>query len=251
MKPVLTALLFISITFQVKAQDMIRGVLFEKGSSLRVANATITNLKKKVFSQTDGLGAFSINASTGDTLKITKAGFMEQTVVISSFTDLIIHLARPVQLSEVRVTGQSKKQELDEVKRQYRRKGSYYAGKPPLLSYIFTPLTALYELVGKTPGQARRFNRYYSREIQESEIDRRFNPYTVKILTGYEGADLQNFVQTYRPNFEQVITWADYDLVNYIKRSVLTFESAGRPAARALPPLPRAPDLREKIVIKD
>ena len=133
----------------------------------------------------------------------------------------------------------------------YRRKGSYYAGKPPLLSYIFTPLTALYELVGKTPGQARRFNRYYSREIQESEIDRRFNPHTVNILTGYEGADLRNFVETYRPNFVQIVSWADYDLVNYIKRSSLTFESAGRPAAKALPKLPRAPDLKEKIVIKD
>lgn len=251
MKPLLTACLLILIAFQVNAQNIISGTVFQKGSSIRVADATVTNLKQQISSRSNGLGAFSIIASMGDTIKITKPGFMDQNVVISAFTELVIQLARPVQLSEVRVTGQSKKQELDEVKRQYRRKGSYYAGKPPLLSYIFTPLTALYELVGKTPGQARRFNRYYSRELQESEIDRRFNPHSVNLLTGYEGADLRNFVETYRPPFSLLVSWEDYDLVNYIKRSVLAFESAGRPAAKPLPVLPRAPDLSEKIVIKD
>ena len=80
---------------------------------------------------------------------------------------------------------------MDELREQYRKKGSYYAGKPPLLSYIFQPLTALYELVGKTPGQARRFNAYYNTELQQSEIDRRFNSYNIRTITGLEGIDLK------------------------------------------------------------
>ena len=251
MKPALIAIIIICLSFPANAQNLIKGVIFQKGTSSRVAGATIQNLRHAITSRSNGLGEFNISVAIGDTLSISKSGFLQQKIVVSSLKDQVVQLAKTVQLSEVTVTGQSKKQELDEIKREYRRKGSYYAGRPPLLSYIFTPLTALYELVGKTPGQARRFNRYYSRELQQSEIDRRFNAYTVSALTGYEGADLRNFVETYRPQFEQIVVWADYDMVNYIKKSVISFESAGRPAPASLPPLPKAPDLREKIIIKD
>ena len=250
-KAALTAIFLICLAFPVSAQNVIRGVVFHKGTSVRVAGASVRNLNQKLLTQTDRLGTFSLVAAIGDTLTVSAEGFLEQKLAVSSYKDLLIQLARTVQLSEVEITGQSKKQELDEIKRQYRRKGSYYGGKPPLLSYIFTPLTALYELVGKTPGQARRFNKYYSRELQESEIERRFNARSVGSLTGYEGADLRNFMKTYRPRFEQVAVWADYDLVNYVRKSVVAFEAAGRPAPPDLPPLPKAPDLKEKIVIKE
>jgi hypothetical protein len=228
----------------------VQGVIFEKNSSVRISNAVVKNVTLQIVSQSNRLGVFSILASVGDTISITKEGYINQDIIVSSYQDLAIQLAKPIRLAEVNVTGQSKKQELDEIKKQYRSKGSYYAGKPPFLSYIFTPLTALYELIGKTPGQARRFNNYYSRELQQSEIDRRFNPYTVKPLTGYEGADLQNFIETYRPAFGQIATWADYDLVNYVKKSAAAFETAGRPSSKSLPRLPKAPDLKEKIIIK-
>ena len=162
---------------------------------------------------------------------------MDLTIILSSDRDLVIHLAKTIQLEEVNITAQTKKQELDEIKNQYRKKGSYYGGKPPLLSYIFTPITALYELLGKTPGQARRFNRYYYMELEQSEIDRRFNFYTIKPLTNYQGKDLQNFLDIYRPRYEQLSKWNDYDLLNYIKQSATAFEAAGRPTATVLPPL--------------
>ncbi|HUH32581.1 MAG TPA: hypothetical protein VLZ28_01430, partial [Daejeonella sp.] len=193
---------------------------------------------------------FTIPALVGDTLKISKEGFTDQSVVVSSYQDLVIHLSKPIMLNQVTVTGQSKKQELDEIKREYRRKGSYYAGKPPLLSYVFTPLTAIYELIGKTPGQAKRFNQYYSRELQDSEIDRRFNASTVRPLTLYEGRDLQNFLESYRPGFNELSGWADYDLVKYVRESATAFEAAGKPAPKALPKLPKAPDLSKGVVIK-
>ena len=240
------------ISFGIQAQNkIINGVLFDESSTRRVSGAKVVNLANNQLTKTDGLGLFSILAAPGDTVKITKEGFTDQILRLSSYQDLVIRMFRPVQLSEVRVVAQSKKTELDEIKRQYRRKGSYHAGKPPLLSYIFTPLTAIYELIGKTPGQARRFNRFYSRELQQSEIDRRFNSSTVKPLTTLEGQDLQNFMQTYRPDFAQLSGWADYDLVKYIRKSVLAFEADGRPEVKALPKLPKAPDLSEKIIIKD
>lgn len=247
MKLVLLVFTIICFSFWANAQSKdLHGVVFEKGSSTRISKAQISNPKYQLVSQSDGLGLFTIQSAIGDTLKISKAGFTDQILIVSSFQDLIIQLSKPIQLAEVNVTAQSKKQELDEIKKQYRGKGSFYGGKPPPLAYIFSPITALYELIGKTPGQARRFNNYYSRELQESEIDRRFNSYTVKPLTLYEGKDLQNFLLLYRPPFDQLQQWSDYDLVNYIKKSAIAFDAAGRPAAQILPKLPKAPDLSDK-----
>ena len=249
MKPVLFSFLLICFSYLVSAQSReINGVVFQKGSNQRVSGAIIINGPNNLRSESDGLGLFKIQADIGDTLKVAREGFTDQLIIVSSGDDLVIQLAKPVQLAEVNITGQSKKQELDEIKGQYRKKGSYYAGKPPLLSYIFTPLTALYELVGKTPGQARRFNTYYSREVQQSEIDRRFNSSTIQPITSYDGKDLHNFIQIYRPAFQDLSGWAEYDLVKYIRKSALAFEAAGKPASQALPDLPRAPDLSEKVI---
>ncbi|MBC7745168.1 MAG: hypothetical protein H7096_08705 [Flavobacterium sp.] len=232
----LSFLVFTSV--QINAQEIyLEGVLFETAFSKRVPGAAINNLTNKAVGRSNGLGVFNILANIGDTLIISKEGYADVTHVVLSKMNIMIYLVRTIRLNEVRVVAQSKKQELDEIKNQYRKKGSYYAGKPPLLSFIFSPITGLYELLGKTPGQARRFNRYYYKELRESEVDRRFNFFTVGPLTNYKGKDLQNFLDTYRPEYDLLSGWNDYDLVNYIKLSIVKFELAGKPAAVALPPL--------------
>jgi hypothetical protein len=152
-----------------------------------------------------------------------------------------------IKLAEVKVLGETKKQELDEIKNQYRKNGSYYAGKPPLLAFLFQPLTAIYELVGKTPGQARRFNAFYTTELQQTEIDRRFNSIAVRNITGLDSLDLKNFMVMFRPSYNSLSTWDEYEFINYVKRSLQTFNQQGRPKGlKSLPPLPKAKDLTER-----
>ena len=109
-------------------------------------------------------------------------------LAVTSLKDVIIHLTRETNtLNEVKVYGTTKKQELDAIKRDFKNKGSFYGGKPPLLSYIFSPLTAIYELFGRTPKNARRFNKMYVTELQQSHVDRFFNKTTINANTGLEG----------------------------------------------------------------
>jgi len=140
--------------------------------------------------------------------------------VIRDTKDMITYIARDATtLNEVTVYGQTKKQELDAIKRDYRNKGSFYAGKPPLLSYIFTPLTALYELVGRTPKNARRFNNMYVTELQLSHVDQFFNKTSINKYTGLEGKELENFMVNYRPDFEKAKNWTNYDGIKWINDS--------------------------------
>lgn len=228
-------------------QNIVQGLVMEKSGVSRIANVSVVNLKTGARVLSNELGLFQIRAITGDTLLLSKSGYTDIVKPLLSMTDLVLQMQRVIELEEVKITGQSKKEELDEFKDQYRKKGSFYGGKPPLLAYVFQPLTALYELLGKTPNQARRFNLFYLKELEQTEIDRRFNTVAVGRLTGLSDEDLKNFMVIYRPGYESLSKMDEYALINYVKSSLENFNKSGRPKGLlSLPALPKAPDLTEK-----
>ena len=204
----------------VHAQDFqLNGVVMSKGSTTRVALAEITNKRTGFTVGSNDLGIFQIKALVGDTLVTIKRGFSDQQQVVLSNRDMIIYLDMGNTLDQVNIRGQSKKMELDELKQEYRDKGSFYAGKPPLLSYIFAPITALYELFGRTPKNAKRFGKYYNTELQQTTIDGFFNESLIQKNTELEGKDLENFMLNYRPDYSKSKNWTEYDAVKYIRDS--------------------------------
>lgn len=212
--------MLLSPSFMLQAQDFkLNGVVFERESKQRVALVEITNKRNKYSIGSNDIGIFTVKASIGDTLLIIKRGFNDQEIVVKSTSDLIIYLNRGISLNTVEIKGESKKQTLDAIKRDFKNKGSFYAGKPPFLSFLFTPLTALYELVGRTPKNARRFSRYYATEMQQSHIDAFFNKSIISTNTGLTGKELDNFMINYRPEFEQSKNWNTYDGLKWIKES--------------------------------
>lgn len=196
------------------------GAIIEKGTNIRIALAEVTNKRNKYVVGSNDLGLFTIKALVGDTLIINKRNFKPIVLAVASSKDMIIHLTRETNtLNEVKVYGTTKKQELDAIKRDFKNKGSFYGGKPPLLSYIFSPLTAIYELFGKTPKNARRFNKMYVTELQQSHVDRFFNKITINANIGLEGKELEDFMVNYRPDYEKSKNWAEYDGIKWIKDS--------------------------------
>lgn len=217
----LTILLCAFASSVTLAQEfMLNGVVFENGSKIRIALSEVYNTRNRYTVGSNDMGLFQIRAIIGDTLIISKRGFRDKTVAVISTKDVIINLNRnETTLNEVVINGQSKKQTLDDIKRDFKDKGSFYAGKPPLLSYIFTPLTALYELIGRTPNNARRFNKMYVTELQNNQVDQLFNKTTINKHTGLEGKELENFMVNYRPDYEKAKNWTVYDSTKWIKDS--------------------------------
>lgn len=223
--------------FSLFAQQtfLLKGVIFQKQTGQRVANALVINLKQKVTVASDDLGIFNIKAVVGDTLKVFKKEYNEYFFTVIDQKDVVLQLSPIIQLNEVRIVGQTKKQELDEVMRQYRTQGSFYNGKPP--ARIFSPfggspITGLYELFGKTPKQAKHFQEFSKNEIRESTVDKRFNKNLIKQVTDLTEEQIQPFMDSYRPSFDQLSAWNDYDLIDYVKKSAQGFKEG-----KGLPPL--------------
>lgn len=208
---------------------LLKGVIFQKQNGQRVANALILNLKNKITVGSNDLGGFSIKATVGDTLKIFKVNYMEIFYVASDQKDVVLQLSPVIQLNEVRIVGQSKKQELNEAMRQYRSQGSFYNGKPPALSFLASPITGLYELFGKTPNQAKRFQEFSKGETEQLAIDKRFNRSIVKQNTDLTDEEVEKFMDIYRPSYDQILHWNDYDLINYITTSAKQLKAGKSP----------------------
>jgi hypothetical protein len=225
---VLLALLFVSLLSFSPAlaqQDfLVKGVVMESGTINRIALAEITNKRNHFVVGSNDMGMFEIKALVGDTLLIVKRDFSDREIRVVGPTDVVVKLNRTT-LNTVNIYGQSKKQEMNQIKQDFRDKGSFYAGKPPLLSYIFTPLTAIYELFGKTPRNARRFNRYYNTELQQSAIDDFFNETLIQKETDLRGKDLEQFMLNYRPDYAQAQKWTEYDAIKYIKDNYAKYKA--------------------------
>ena len=227
MNAYLSKFLFISISFftfspavQAQQEFQLSGVVKASGSNNRIALAEITNKRNGFTVGSNDLGIFQIKASVGDTLVLIKLDFTDKQIVVLSNKDMVVYMNMSgTTLEQVDIRGQSKKAELDGIKKEFRDKGSFYAGKPPLLSYIFTPLTALYELFGSTPKKARRFGKYYATEMQQTEIDGFFNESLIQKNTELSGKELENFMLNYRPDYSKSKNWTEYDAVKYIRDS--------------------------------
>jgi hypothetical protein len=223
-------------------QGTVRGIVVEAGTSKRLGGVTITNQKTGATTASNGLGTFEMVATVGDTLTAQLMGYQSVTTEVKTLSDILIDMQPgSILLEQVDVTGQSKEAELRDVMRGYRKQGVYYDGKPPALAYIFNPITSLYELFGRTPRNARRFQHYVGRELEETEVDRKFSKSRITQLTGLEGEDLNNFMILYRPSFEKVQYWGEYDITAYITQSFKRFEQDGRPSAPKLPKLQAEP----------
>mgnify|MGYP001547538562 CR=1 FL=1 len=214
--------------YGLKAQVYdIRGVVCTKGSNNRIAQAMITNKKSLRYVLSDGLGMFAIKANAGDTIEITKIDFTSVQQVVDGPANMVVFMQPVVHLDQVKIIGQSKQQELSGYMEDYRKKGIYNNGKTSVAGAVFHPLNALYDLFGKGPGQARRFAEMTRQEVNAAEDRRRFNKDVVKRITGLSDDEAQKFVDAYAPDHDDLKKWNDYDLIDYIKKSLTNYNKYG------------------------
>ncbi|MFB9842049.1 hypothetical protein [Mucilaginibacter ginsenosidivorans] len=198
----------------------IRGVIFRKSSTERVSQVLINDLNNKNIMMSDDLGMFSINTAIYDTLLITKKGFTPIKITVQSKDDLSLYLQPVVELNQVTIKGETKKEELNDVMKQYRSQGIFYDGKSlPVLAFLNSPLTGFYNLFGKKPREARHFAAYAKTELENNEIDRRYTKSLVQSVTKLPDDEVTKFMQVYTPSYQDIMQWNDYQLITYIKKN--------------------------------
>lgn len=217
----LLSISFLLVPENVKAQVIVsKGVVFEKGTDIRIALAVVTNIRTNQGVGTNDMGFFQIAAKIGDTLLVQKRKFDNQYVVVKSENDFIVNLIRAdMILEDVTIKAENKQENLLTVRLEHRKKTYFYGKNRSPLHYIRYPLAAIMEMFSADRKRARRFDRYYDEELKELEIDKFFNLSLVKRNTSLTGKQLEVFMVNYRPKHRQIKNWNTYDAAGYIKKS--------------------------------
>ncbi|MBL1409660.1 hypothetical protein [Sphingobacterium faecale] len=224
-------------TAQMTELPKVSGLILEKGTGNRLADVNVINLKTNRKVTSNNFGVFYIDAMIGDSLSITKVGYGSLKTVLYTLNDVVLEMQPGMQIETVVVARQTRQQEMEDILRDYEKKGIYNGGKNKVGTYLNSPATALYNLFGREAKNMKRFEKYMNREVNEIAVDRIFTKSAVSEHTGLEGEALTNFMEIYRPSYEQSKNWGQYDLLNYIVSSFKTWDGQGRPAPVKLPKL--------------
>jgi hypothetical protein len=199
---------------------VVKGIIFKRGTSDRLAQVLITNLNSKVLMVSDELGGFTIAVQPGDTLQFTKNDFAEQKIAVTVAAEMVVYMQPVIKLEQVTIKSHNKAQELNEVMNEYRGLGIYNNGKSlPFWQFFNSPVSGIYQLFGKGPAEARRFQKYAANELQADEVNRRYTKELVIKNTGLSDEEAVKFMEVYTPSYQDIKAWNDYQIIMYIKRS--------------------------------
>lgn len=237
---ILFPILFVAVQMgkaQITDLPKVSGLILEKSTGNRLADVNIINLKTNKKVTSNSFGVFYIEAMIGDSLSISKVGYGSLKTVLYTLDDIVLEMQPGMQIETVVVARKTRQQEMEDILRDYEKKGIYNGGKNKVGTYLNSPATALYNLFGREAKNMKRFEKYMDREVNEIAVDRIFTKSVVSEHTGLEGEALQNFMEIYRPSYELSKNWGQYDLLNYIANSFKSWDEQGRPAPVRLPKL--------------
>ncbi len=217
-------LLLILASFSANAQSLLKGSVYENGTSKKMPDVFIRDANTKQLTLTDKQGNFSIKTEPGHILIFESPGYISDTLYVVDLTQKKISLqTQTIALREVNInstrTNFDPHKEYPEV---------YEKSKV----YILSPSTWF----SKDAKDARRLKKYFQREAQERRIDRVFNKAYVGSIVPLKGRQLENFMMLYRPSYAFVISNNAPSMVAYINDSYKKY-MALPPKKRVLPKL--------------
>ncbi|MBD1392550.1 hypothetical protein [Mucilaginibacter glaciei] len=220
--PVIAVIIFAS-TF-ARAQNTLKGTVYEDKSSTKLTNVFIKNVTNKQVTITDKDGNFTIKAATGHTIVFNSPGYLPDTLyLIDLLTRRIDLVSKTINLSQVNVTA---------TRADFNPRVEYAEVYEKSKVYAFSPSTWF----SKEGKDARRLKRYFRTESEERHVDAVFSPVYVGSLVPLKGKELLNFISLYRPTYQFLKSNNSESVVAYINDSYKKYQSL--PAdKRALPAL--------------
>ena len=130
----------------------------------------------------------------------------------------------------------------------YKKDGIFNDGKSlPFWQAFNSPITEFYNLFGKAPGNARRFAAYSKNEREASAVDKRYTKELVKTTTKLPDDEVDKFMNYYRPSYQDMVQWDDYQLIAAIKKNLAAYKrSKNHQPLQQLPKINTPESLEDK-----
>jgi len=192
----------------VYAQTLVKGVVVESGSGIKLDNVFVRDLSNKQATLTDKQGRFQINTETGHLLIFSSPGYIADTLYVVDLSQKHVEMKnQPISLREVNVTA-TRTTNFDPHK-------EYPDVYEKAKVYPLSPSTWF----GHEAKNARRLKRYFQSEAEERQVDKVFNRTYVGSLVPLKGQDLEDFMTLYRPSYKYIISNNRESMAVYVNDS--------------------------------
>ncbi len=221
------------------------GIVTDKNTGQRISGAWVTTAGGTAITNITGEFAVS-TAKLKDTLKVKMQGYKTYVlpVDVSKVNTVAIALEQStIELNQVNISARR-----DRVKDSISNRKEFaktFASHPPKFTDIVRPVVGIGPIpmagVVIVPSQLialltyKHSNAYKLKKAliaheQGEYIDSRFSDEQVAQLTALPDDSLHQFIELYRPTITQVKKMSDYDIMTYIKTSLVKYKSPGHHA---------------------
>jgi hypothetical protein len=209
------------------AQNVMMGTIADAATGAPMPGVRIENIHTKTRTFSDSAGRFAFTVGKDQLIEFYFTGFKVLRVrtpegILPSFYRLVLQRAT-IDIAEVEVRRRNLDYKTDSVRNRetYRRELDF----PELngLDVIRHPFSAL----SKRNRQIWAFQKEYAVFQQAKFIDYVFNARLVQELTGLTGEAAQRYMRRYRPSYDQIRAWSEYDFYAYVKRTGAQFIARG------------------------
>ncbi len=203
--------------------SIIKGKITDKKTGSAIANANIINIYTKAGMSTDSTGAFSIQVSPTELIEISHVSYNTARVRVqkgqmANFYSIELE-AKTTRIKEIIIKDQTNNFTLDSIETAER----YHVvlNQPSFEDYDLK--AGLISMLSKQQRQKWAFLEMHEKWEKEKYIDYRFNENKIARWTKMSGAQLERFMQIYRPSYEYARSANEYQFMKYIKDCVAVY----------------------------
>lgn len=199
---------------------IMKGKVYDMKTNQPMSNVNIINTFTESGMTTDSSGAFTINVEQGHLIEFRRIGYKIVRVRIDVAALPYYSIAMKegaFDLDAVEISGNNFRADSIENRETYKWAINHY--KLEGLDVIQHPFDAL----SKRNRQIWAFQKRYEYFEKEKFVDFVFNARLISKITKVDSTDMETFRRYYRPSYEQVKIWTEYEFLEYVKRCGAAF----------------------------
>ena len=203
--------------FHLNAAQLLKmkGKVYDGHTQEALENVSIFNVTRQETFLTDSTGLFQLQVKQGDLIEFQKMGYRIARVRITNAQELPYYsigmTLGPLELEEVFVKGKNYRVDSIIDRETYKWALDHYQLEG--INVIQHPFDAL----SKRNRQIWAFQKHFQFFEREKYVDFVFNDIIIKKLTEVDSAHLEDFKRAYRPTYDQIQSWNEYEFFEYIK----------------------------------
>jgi hypothetical protein len=199
---------------------VMKGKVYDMKSNKPMPNVNIVNTFTGTGMTTDSSGLFTLSVEPGHLVEFTRIGYKIVRVRIESTTMPFYSIAMKegaFDIQEIEIRGNNFRSDSIENRETYKWAIEHY--KLEGLDVIQHPFDAL----SKRNRQIWAFQKRYDYFEKEKFVDYVFNAKLINKISKIDSADMETYRRYYRPSYDQVKAWTEYEFLEYIKRTSTAF----------------------------